>query len=652
MIYRRLFLLFLPVMFIAGCHSNRLETAYRLAGDNEGELRKVIEHYSESEADSQKLRAAIFLIENMPGHVSADSARLAPFYDSVNRLLDVRFKMQGNRDSIIKFVESQTYYDSMAVRDIEAVTGDFLIRHIDYSFDVWGKPWNRHLSLEEFCEYILPYKYAEYQRLDYWKDSLYKKFHTAVDKILPNDAEYNYSYKIGHSVNREFLSKLKPIIVFKEHKLGPVSPFYNSVAVPRISFGDCNDYAIVNVAAMRSVGVPAVFEYTPQWGEKASGRHGWSSVCNNNGFVPIPHTDKNVGEVFFPTRKLPKIFRYQYAAVPEREEYVKNAKYVHYEFTQFEKDVTAEYVRASDVSVPVRTKGLADKKYAYIAVSNFREWNVVDFGVIKNNKAVFKNLGRDIAYLVYGFDGEELVPISDPFILAGNGEVLHLNADYGSLQDSVTLWRKYPRSENTANMENRIMGGRIQASNDSLFEVCTTFYEIKDLRYPDLIPLESDTLYRYWRYFAVPGSFGTIAEFQLFRDGVDSMLMGKIYGTTGRYNNNTAHSNAFDNDWLTYHQSTNLVSDVWIAMDFGEPVTVDRARCVPRSDDNAIHYGDTYELTYFADGEWVSRGEQIARKRFLLYDSVPRNSLLLLKNTSRGREERIFTYENGEQRWW
>ena len=36
----------------------------------------------------------------------------------------------------------------------------------------------------------------------------------------------------------------------------------------------------------------------------------------------------------------------------------------------------------------------------------------------------------------------------------------------------------------------------------------------------------------------------------------------------------------------------------------------------------------------------------------LYVDNVPTNALLLLRNHTKGKEERIFTYENGEQVWW
>ncbi len=509
----------------------------------------------------------------------------------------------------------------------------------------WEKQWARHLTFDQFCEYLLPYKYAEYQRLDYWRDALNKKFYEAVNKVAPNDLDCQFAYRPGTFLNNDFITKIKIKLLLENSKLGLIPVHFNSQTIPRMSFGDCNDYALVNVAMMRSAGVPAVYEYTPQWGERASGRHGWSTVYNNNGFLLTPHIDKELGAVFFPTRKLPKIFRQQYAVVPEREEYVQNAEFVYSDFVQFEKDVTAEYLPTTDLEIPVNTKGLADK-YAYIAVSNFRDWNIVDFGIIKGKKAYFKDMGRDIAYLVMGYDGKELVAITDPFILESNGNIRSLKPDKTHL-DTLTLWRKYPRNTNTTSMEKRILKGKVQASNDSLFTTSTTFYEVKDLYYPDLIPIASDSAYRFWRYLGAPKSYSNIAEVQFYKDGVDSMLMGKIYGAAG-----VNHADAFDGDWLTYYRSTNKWAPAWIGMDFGDTVRIDKVRLVPRSDDNGIHYGDTYELNYYADGQWNSRGQQEAKERFLVFDSVPRNSLLLLKNLSRGKEERIFIYENGKQVWW
>lgn len=62
------FLLFILV----GCasYSDSLKSNFQLAGKNKSELKKVIHHYSVHSTDSLKIKAAIFLIENMDAHMS------------------------------------------------------------------------------------------------------------------------------------------------------------------------------------------------------------------------------------------------------------------------------------------------------------------------------------------------------------------------------------------------------------------------------------------------------------------------------------------------------------------------------------------------------------------------------------------------------
>ena len=55
---------------------NQLENALCLAGENRIELEKVLNRYARNPGDSLKLRAAEFLIENMPGHSYYEGALL------------------------------------------------------------------------------------------------------------------------------------------------------------------------------------------------------------------------------------------------------------------------------------------------------------------------------------------------------------------------------------------------------------------------------------------------------------------------------------------------------------------------------------------------------------------------------------------------
>jgi hypothetical protein len=83
----------------------------------------------------------------------------------------------------------------------------------------------------------------------------------------------------------------------------------------------------------------------------------------------------------------------------------------------------------------------------------------------------------------------------------------------------------------------------------------------------------------------------------------------------------------------------------------GEKTFINQIEITCRTDDNEINHNQIYELYYF-DQTWISLGAQRAKHRFLLYEQVPSNALFLLKNKTKGVEQRIFTIENGEQIWW
>lgn len=87
-------------------------------------------------------------------------------------------------------------------------------------------------------------------------------------------------------------------------------------------------------------------------------------------------------------------------------------------------------------------------------------------------------------------------------------------------------------------------------------------------------------------------------------------------------------------------------------MDFGKPVNIGRFVFTGRGDGNSIDIGDWYELLYWMDGRWHSAGKRKAETVYLWYEDMPDGALYWLRNLSKGKEERIFSYENGEQVWW
>ncbi len=76
-----LFILLLSFLFSCSSSDTVLEEALERSGSNRSELEKVLFYY---ENDALKLRAAHFLIENMPGHYTWGSPQLAVY--RANRL--------------------------------------------------------------------------------------------------------------------------------------------------------------------------------------------------------------------------------------------------------------------------------------------------------------------------------------------------------------------------------------------------------------------------------------------------------------------------------------------------------------------------------------------------------------------------------------
>ncbi len=72
------------------------------------------------------------------------------------------------------------------------------------------------------------------------------------------------------------------------------------------------------------------------------------------------------------------------------------------------------------------------------------------------------------------------------------------------------------------------------------------------------------------------------------------------------------------------------------------------------TDNNVVSFlqeGKKYLLYYWND-EWIPVGEKSAGSNPLIFEQVPENRLYWLVEKDSRKEERIFTYENGEQIWW
>ena len=147
---------------------------------------------------------------------------------------------------------------------------------------------------------------------------------------------------------------------------------------------------------------------------------------------------------------------------------------------------------------------------------------------------------------------------------------------------------------------------------------------------------------------------GNMAEIELY-DEKGQKLTGKVIGNyrPERMDAMETMKRAFDGNVLSSPKTVKTQNDAWVGLDLGRVVSISKLVYLPRNDDNFIKEGELYELFYW-DREWKSLGRQVGSRQlqYLEYDNVPDNALLLLRNLTKGKEERIFTYEDGKQVWW
>lgn len=652
----------LILLLTASCTKDSMYIHYALkaAGENKKELKAVLRHYRMEDKDTEKLRAAKYLIANMPAHYSyRDTAAINNYYRKALEILGTGPSPDWQRDTLRQISDSE--YAGLTrsiIPDVEVITADYLIYSIDRAFQEWRtRAWSKHLTYDEFQEWILPYKVTELQSLDAWRDTLPAHYTDSISTVPTDDVERNSISGAIEIVRGEIQSKQYAIghrVIWEDR--GSI-PMRSAATWVRMTYGSCMDYVIMGTAVFRSVGLPAAVDQVPSWGRNSEG-HSWYVFLSDRGREEptINSLIIGAGMPFYTNERIPKVWRTTYTINRDMVKYRNTAKYV-YPFDLCQKDVTSHYTRTSDLEIETdkeQTAKLTDKKYVYIAMavnSGGPQWKVLDLGTLKRGKAHFKNMGREMLYIALGYDGRKLIPISRPFILHKSGAVEYIDNpdDSNAKTISMDLRRKYYENYNVVNMRRRILGGRIQCSDRPDFKDAVTLYTIENTEIPYYLELNASRPYRYWRYLPADGTYGSIAELMFYgKDGYK--LTGTPIANPEALERRIKR--AFDGDLLSNFESDQKNGN-WVGMDMGKPIEVTRATVIPRSDDNDISPGSEYELLCFDGQKWSSLGYQRAKDNILHYDDIPLNTLLWLRDYTRGNNERPFIVkENGDIEWW
>ena len=631
--------LFFFFIFIISCtqptarkYPPTIEKVLSQAKENRSELEDVINHYSKDPSDSLKLKAAYFLIANMPGHHYFKGEILEEYQSFFDITLDKT--KTGSHRTIYRSYEDK--YGPIVksklekVYDLNSIESDYLINNIDHAFKVYNEqPWCKNISFNAFCNYILPYRVGD-EEPEEWREKFYEQYNPLLDSVRSVNGNTIAACKvICRAIKNSIDGGSENIAAFPS--LGPEK-------LDKYRIGTCREQAEFATYIMRALGIPVAMDYTPQWPFRSMG-HSWNVVFDKHGKATVfMGTETEPGEPHKQGYKYAKIYRTGFC---------KNSSGV----LTNNIDVTKDFVPTSDIKVKIKFPFGSVSKYMYLAVFNNSDWVPIDWATVKGKAAVFTGVGRDIVYLpIYSSDGG-VVPVSDPFLLNKEGKVIPLKPEPGIFH-SLTLKRKYPFFKRMDYYIKRMKGGKFQVANQANFSDAIDLFVIDSIPDPKYYEITTKTNrdFRYVRFLSSKGGWGNIAEMEIFGNNGEE-YKGSIMGTEGSWEgSDRTKDKVFDKNIISFFDSS-IEDGAWVGLDFGSPKTIKKLRYMPRNDGNTIEKGDTYELFYW-DKEWKIIEAQIATSDSLIFKKAPIGTLYRLHNATKGVEERIFTYKNKQQVWW
>lgn len=631
----------LMICFNACGPKDNLSKALEHAGNNRIELLRVLDYYREN-GDSLKLKAALFLIENMPEHYTLRSKAIDTFVEKIR-----------HTDSLVStktlnnwWRELKKGHKSEVEYDISILKHDFLMHNIDKAVDVWkASPWKSEIDFEMFCQYILPYRFQNEMLSMYWRDSLYQAYHP----LIANTKDVKEAFTIIYDT-----------IMSQMGRGGFSFPYLlNVVDMKRQHRATCMQRCVFLGSVLRAVGIPASIDIVSQWANYSKSGHAWVALVLEDGTYTMAEKDSVLRlhnlidasgfglntsvESDYPLqtdfkKRAAKVLRTTYRCNGNVADSGIEPEIQKFYMNPFAVDISEEYGLMDTVLVET---GQTEECVYLCTFRTGGDWMPICHSERDKNRHLFLHMGDSVAYLPVMCSKGKLLPIEQPFItVSGRKRSFQPSS---TKKQRVVLTRKYPLVNSFVNNWAAVIGAIFEGSNDIDFHQKEVLHIVKRTPvFRNDIRINKAKAYRYYRYVSSKEGKTPIAELEYWADSV--LLEGMPFGTKAN-----RIERCFDRNLSTMlvGQSKGYV----VGVDFGTPRIVDHIIYYPKNDGNFVMPNNEYELFYY-DMKWISLGKQKATGYQLIYDNVPVNALLLLKNHTEGNEERIFTYDGGKQVWW
>lgn len=613
-------------------------------------LKKVLDFY---EGDSLKHAAALYLIDNLGYHEGVDSADLRGLYRAYELFATGHYSYEQAMDSAARAYGTAGARDVRMKKDVYIDPG-YLVRNIEWAFKVWREqPWGKNVPFGQFCEYVLPYRVGN-ERLEPWREKLYYEFMPAIERhrgdprledplfaarVLLDSlfkSPYRFTGQMGSSV-----------------RIGP--------RIAEWKAGSCLDLCDMVVYIFRALGIPCSIEELPLRGDN-NVPHYWNAVVDTAGqtwwfsmfywkqrLVPAAEYGDVYGKVFRQRFSLNHELAGGLAEKPSRLHPV-------FRYPCFD-DVTRAYAGEKSFTLSVPGHRLVRPVEAgsplYLCMSTRLDWKPVACIPYDGREARFPDCHGGTVYCLATYDAghRRLQTVSHPFSVDRETGAMAFRTATGRRGDVVLLSKFGMIGEFFLG---RMVGGVFEGSQTPDFRRRDTLHLIREAPSRLVTQVRTDTArrYRYVRYFGPYKGYCNISEVAFYGSPSDSLpLQGTVIGPERGAHGDHSYFMAMDGQTDTSYDHPTLY-DGWVGLDLGARKAVGRIAYSPRNRDNFVRSGDTYELFVCEGGEWKSAGTQVAQSDSLLYHDIPLDAFLLLKNHTRGVDERIFEYKDGRQKFW
>lgn len=635
-----------------------LEEAFSLAGENRRELELVLAHY---QGNTLKLDAVKFLITNMVGLSVPDTTSLIAYQPFYQKCDSIRIKYKANQrafwetlvDSLWREYQKKASVQVKYTPLLKIITAKQFITEVELAFKSWKEnELSKDCSFNDFCEYILPFSRGNCFVLD---DSRSRFYQLYKEKFYRNNME---------SIFAETDSLL---CIYKDIDFdifgGSNIPVLSTEALMQMGGGLCTERGTFNSLLLSALGAPVTMDFAPHWGNRNSS-HSWNVLIVKGkcyAFDPFWYSGNSIynrlyGNVgaYDPNGygefRTPKIYRKTYSNHFETTLLNKGIPMedIPLLFRNFKKkDVSTEYFAAADVEVELTQVPPNGTKYAYLCTFDVKGWVPVQYGKIEHHKAKFQAMGRNIVYLPAYYKNGMILPAAMPFLLKENGETLLLNAPKDA-KDSVVIRNVAPDAWVNAPFLNCMTGTSIVGINQSGGEdVLCKIEDILPIR-RTVYGVNADSNYRFLR-LNLPSDTIALGElsFYALQNKIPDIKITSVLQSMEKDCEPELLFNEFA--FIGYLGKTSRrVVDIDLRKEYPVTSIVVAPYVVSHMFPNSY-----YELFYW-ENEWKSLEVQKGGKRDLVFQNIPRNALLRLKQTTEvdfKLDERIFIYKDGEVIW-